>query len=120
MQVSSGITDRLIGSSSYFKRLNDSQLAITPLLDLESEKLFAAIGLDTAAHKRFRELIQQKAQALRIMECLKPFYLRLEQLEEWWQTHPSMFQLTSVGIAIAHANLRRRGIGGFDLRTWIN
>jgi hypothetical protein len=88
--------------------------------DVESERLFQSIGLDDTAHQAFRELIQELATQANPMALLTAQYPRLSQLESWWREKPSHFTLTSVGIALAHANLRRLGIEGFDLRVWIN
>lgn len=41
-------------------------------------------------------------------------------LEYWQETAAKSFELTSVGIAIAHANIRRRLNTEFDLSIWIS
>ncbi len=40
--------------------------------------------------------------------------------EVWNKSQMDHFTLTSVGIAIAHANLRRKTKASFDLGIWIN
>ena len=95
-------------------------LTLAPLSNPESEKLFTQVGLDSSAHERFRSLIKKKVAQPTTMTQLRQVYPRLSQVEGRRQGHPARLQLTSVGIAIAHANLRRRGLEGFDIRIWIN
>ena len=42
-------------------------------------------------------------------------------LQEKWKDSPlGSFTLTSVGIAIAHANIRRKSKEQYNIATWIN
>lgn len=41
-------------------------------------------------------------------------------LKRWYEKQPSHFNLTSVGISLAVANLARKGITDYELKTWIN
>lgn len=64
-------------------------------------------GLQNLALLKFKSLISNKDSWL-------------FQLDQTWQTHYARFSLTSVGIAIAITNLRRRKADGFSLSVWIN
>lgn len=100
--------------------VGNDQFRIGRLFDVESELMFQSIGLDDSTHQAFRELIREMATLAKPMAIVSAQYPRVSQLESWWRGDPSHFSLTSVGIALAHANLRRLGIQGFDLRIWIN
>ena len=71
------------------------------------------------AYRRLRD--QYRVTEFRIMEALEPHFGRIEVLEDVWSKSAIRFaDLTSVGIAIAHANAVRTS--GFDgpLSVWIH
>lgn len=51
---------------------------------------------------------------------LKQEFPALGRLDDWWERTSGRLRLTSVGIALAHANLGRHGNRDYDLRNWIN
>lgn len=100
---------------------NDStKLLIAPLFDNESESIFSQAKMPPGSHKRFRDHMMKSAESQTKLGDLMRLHPGYRELAEFWKEHPAHFTLTSVGIAIAHANLRRRGVGRFDLTIWIH
>lgn len=102
-----------------FVEVRPNIYSTTGFLDGAAPEIVVEKNLSSDTLKKFGKLMEQKANTL-IVPALKERYPLVVALETWWNGHPSHFQLTSVGIALAHANLRRRGVKGFDLGVWIN
>ena len=99
---------------------SEDLLAVLPLFDTEYGPEFEHCGLGVAATDAYRQLLSGEATVKLGDETLYSLHPSMRALEQYWNKEPSLFTLTSVGMAIAHANLRRRNIDGYDLAIWIN
>ncbi|MFO0931980.1 MAG: LPO_1073/Vpar_1526 family protein [Planctomycetota bacterium] len=114
-----GSIDRLV-AIGLFTREGETQLRLCPVFDKEAAVKFPELGLDPASVDRLWAGFRGKANSTEVAAVVRGVYPAASDLEAWWKEHPAHLQLTSVGIAVAHANLRRRGLEGFDLGMWIN
>lgn len=102
--------------------LHDSTLLQINALNSETiDKLFSDLGVSEDVATKLRNLHDSKIMSdVEIKEYIireKPALARL--FEVWEGSSMKNMTLTSVGIAIAHGNMRRRTGESFDLTIWI-
>lgn len=104
----------------FFTRTETTALRLSHLFDTEAEMLCASVGVGSDVMEKIWGMLRAKVKGVDVLKDLRGAYEQTPVLEKWWAEFPTHFQLTSVGIAIAHANLRRKGLKGFNLAIWIN
>ncbi|MBY6108047.1 hypothetical protein KUW19_16420 [Ferrimonas balearica] len=92
------------------------------VLDEESlDKAASNNGLDDEVKNKLKQLFESSSKpASEVKDMLVNAIPEMEKVFEVWKTSPfRKLELTSVGIAIAHANYRRRIGDTMDLSIWI-
>jgi hypothetical protein len=109
--------DALLGH--VFVPADAGKLRVLGKFDTEYLPELRRAGIPDEICQRLQKFIAAKAQD-GFKQILPNLHPRMNELTEFWKKYGSAFTLTSVGIAIAHSNLRRRGLGEYDLSVWIN
>jgi hypothetical protein len=103
--------------------LNDPELLQVNALDKESDvkDLENKLNLKTEAIDALKKTIQEHLMtAEKALELVEKVYPNFKILMGFWkESQLSNFSLTTVGIAIAHANIRRKIKDEYDLSIWI-
>jgi hypothetical protein len=84
--------------------------------------LIKRAGIDDGQGERFWDFFVEKTKFNRdeLVTAINPFFPEFCELEELWNSTPLRhLKLTSVGIALGHANLRRVAPFDADLSIWI-
>ena len=93
-----------------------SQLQVRPLDDT-LDNVCSTIGVEP---EKLKQLQGQKAMPEpKVREYLVSVRPRMQELFEVFDTHMKSMELASVGIAIAHANMKRKLGVDADLSVWI-
>lgn len=105
-------------------RVDDAADSVT-ILPIEKERVLAFIAENSidisidVVDSLYRQWAESAASSATV-EKLRAIDPGLGVLEKWFRAAPSHFTLTSVGIALAISNLKRRGAGLYRLETWVN
>lgn len=98
----------------------DDDYEIVPAFDINFKPIVEAGDITDEQVEKWLTYLRKvalKDAKTRPLASLVPGAARL--FEYWESTQATHFSLTSVGIAIAHANLARRGVKGMNLSIWI-
>ncbi len=93
------------------------------LLPIDSEyipALLARFGADMPLANSVLSYLREHTTSHLQRTRLSDIHPDLDLLNALWTPYGSSYTLTSVGIALGHANMRRRGIVDYELSTWIN
>ncbi len=100
---------------------NASLLQVNALNDEEIDAQCSRLGVDSEKAEMLKSLQAQKVMPQHKVKdyllSVRPQMARL--FEMWGDTPMKNMTLTSVGMAIAHANLKRQTGEDFALSTWI-
>jgi hypothetical protein len=109
--------DALLG---HVLRPDDNGLyRLLPRFDIEYEPELKAANVSEDSLQLLKRIVEQKAANLFSISSSK-LHPRLAELRRYWSDFCAAMSLTSVGITIGHSNLKRRGLRGYELTTWIN
>jgi hypothetical protein len=107
--ATSGQTADTMVSLGLFERHGENELLLRPVFDRELETPCEQSGISPEVMRELWKALRRRVRQDDVKRILREAYSEWSSLEEWWSTHPAHFQLTSVGIAIAHANLGMAG-----------
>ena len=103
-----------------FRATSEDELDALPQFPDESVRILRGVGVNDLVIHRLLGVIVESAR--RGFQGFPPtvIHSELSNFIEEWSRSGAPYGLTSVGIAIAHANLRRRGINDYPLSQWIS
>lgn len=100
---------------------DNEKLQIGVLDDETLENIASKNGLENETKQKLKQLFESSTKpANEVKKMLTDAIPEMERIFETWDKSPfNKFELTSVGIAIAHANYRRKIGDTMDLSIWI-